>query len=91
MFIKHKPEASLDVLDKKKIYSSEWSGFEGKPGSSGCCIFFVLLEWSLWDKHILMAMLREHFIRHTLKEIEVTNETALCLLLFPVTYHSCVS
>jgi len=23
MFIKHKPEASLDVLDKKEIYSSE--------------------------------------------------------------------
>lgn len=52
--------------------------FEGKPGSSGCCIFFVLLEWSLWDKHILKAMLRKHFIRHTLKEIEVPQMKKHC-------------
>lgn len=37
----------------------------------GAAFFFVLLEWSLWDKHILKAMLGKHFIRHTLKEIEV--------------------
>lgn len=53
--------------------------FEGKPGNSGCCIFFfVLVEWSLWDKHILKAALRKRFIRHTLKEIEVPQIKQRC-------------
>lgn len=44
----------------------------------GAAFFFVLLEWSLWDKHILKAMLRKHFIRNTLKEIEVPQMKKLC-------------
>jgi len=44
--------------------------------------FFVLLEWSLWDKHILKAMLRKHFIRHTLKGIEVPQIKQHCAYFY---------
>lgn len=44
--------------------------------------FSVLLEWSLWDKHILKAMLRKRFIRHTLKEIEVPQIRSHCAYFY---------
>lgn len=44
----------------------------------GAAFFFVLVEWSLWDKHILKAVLRKRFIRHTLKEIEVPQIKQRC-------------
>lgn len=45
-------------------------------------VFFVLMEWSLWDKHVLKAMLGKHFIRHTLKEIEVLQIKQHCAYFF---------
>lgn len=44
--------------------------------------FFVLVEWSLWDKHILKATLRKRFIRHTLKEIEAPETKQLCAYFY---------